>query len=399
MNSQYEADLRQIVEALEPVLPSRSGPYALHEPTFSVRDHELITTCLDQGWVSSAGAFVGQFEQALVDYTGATHAVAVVNGTAAMHLALHLVGVKPGDEVLMPALTFVATANAVSYCGATPHFLDSEPNSFGVDAHRAADYLKTALKRTALGVENRHTGRPVTALVAVHIFGHPGELDELSALCLDYGITFVEDAAESLGSFYKGRHTGRIGRMAALSFNGNKIITTGGGGAIMTDDEAIAQRARHLSTTAKLPHQWAYVHDEIGFNYRMPNLNAALGCSQMERLAEFVADKRALAQDYASALRNLRGARHVSEPQHTQSNYWLNALLLERDDPACRDRLLELLHERGIKARPLWTLMHHLPMYSACPRMDLSCAENLERRIINLPSSPGLARHGSAARR
>lgn len=383
--------LQELARRLETVLPPEHAPYPLHEPSFSERDRELVLNCLEEGWVSSVGEYVGKFESTLANYTGAGHVVAVVNGTAALHLALRLAGVGVGDEVLMPTVTFIATANAVTYCGAIPHFVDSEPYSLGVDAERLRQHLSATLKPSVNGPINKHTGRRVAALVAVHVFGHPADADALAAVCADFGIEFVEDAAESLGSFYKSLHSGLTGRLAALSFNGNKIITTGGGGAVVTNDVELAARAKHLSTTAKQPHPWAYEHDEVGFNYRLPNLNAALGCAQMERLPEFVSTKRILAQRYKGALAGLDMATFLVEPVYARSNYWLNAIVLERDEAVWRDKVLWFLHDKGIKARPLWGLMHHQPMFVHCPRMDLSCAESLERRMINLPSSAHLA--------
>lgn len=390
MEQRQHFRLMGLVDALQRVLPPGSGPYALHEPSFSDLEKQCVVQCIDEGWVSSAGRFIDQFEAELCRFTGVDYAVAVVNGTAALHLALHVAGVSAGDEVLIPALTFVATANAVHYCGAIPHFLDSNPIDFGIDPVGARRYLEDVVVIGKDGAVNRHTGRRIAALVAVHIFGHPSQIEELSRLCQEFGIQFIEDAAESLGSYYRGQHTGRFGMFAALSFNGNKVVTTGGGGAVLTSDETLSRKARHLATTAKRSHPWAYFHDDAGFNYRMPNINAALGCAQMARLPGFLADKRKLAETYRKELDGLDGIRFIDEPDQCRSNYWLNTILLDGDDVAFRDQILAALHERGIMARPLWTLLHRLPMYSHCPRTNLSCAENLERRLVNLPSSPFL---------
>lgn len=383
-------DIPGVLSALRRVLPS--GPVALHEPEFGDAERRYLQDCLDTGWVSSVGAYVDRFEADLAAYTGAARAVAVVNGTAALHICLKLVDVEPGDEVLIPALTFVATANAVHYCGAVPHFVDCEISSLGLDAAKLDAYLGDLARLDGGACRNRRTGACIRAVVPMHCFGHPVDMEGLLEVAARWRLEVVEDAAESLGSFRNGRHTGRFGRVAALSFNGNKILTTGGGGAILTDDEALAQRARHLTTTARVAHRWSFVHDEVGYNYRLPNLNAALGCAQLERLPEMLADKRRLAAAYAGALEGVAGVRFVHEPPHCQSNYWLNGILLERADTDARDALLEASNADGIMTRPAWTLMHRLPMHAACPRMPLDCAEDIEARLINLPSSARLGR-------
>lgn len=380
-----------VLDAVRRALRRDRGPVALHEPEFRGREQQYLAECITTGWVSSVGAFVDRFEAMLAEYTGARHAVATVNGTAALQVCLLLAGVRPGDEVLVPALTFIATANAVSYAGATPHFVDSEERTLGVDAGRLEAYLREVAERAGDGCRNRRTGAPIRALMPMHTFGHPVDLDGLAAVCERWGIVLVEDAAESLGSTYRGRHTGNFGRVAGLSFNGNKVLTTGGGGAILSNDAEIGRRAKHLTTTARLAHKWSFLHDEIGYNYRLPNINAALGCAQLERLPSVIERKRALAARYQDALRAVDGVRFAAEPEGTRSNYWLCTLLLDRPDAAQRDAILETLNAAGFGARPAWTLMHHLPMYAACPRMSLEGAEALERRIVNLPSSAALA--------
>lgn len=380
----------QIVDALRQTLGPPAATIALHEPEFAGREWEYVKDCLDTGWVSSVGAYVDRFERDLQAFTGVAHAVATSNGTSALHLCLLLAGVQPGEEVLMPALTFVATANAVSYAGAVPHFVDSEARSLGVDAEALGRYLdEVAELRDGLCL-NRLTGRVMRALVVMHVFGHPADMDALAELARRWRLTLVEDAAESLGSWYKGRHTGRLAPLAALSFNGNKVITTGGGGAVLTEDAALARRAKHLSTTARVPDRWNFVHDEVGYNYRLPNLNAALGCAQLERLPDMLARKRALALRYARAFAAMPGCGIVLEPDYGTSNYWLVALRLHGADMARRDAVLAALNEAGYMSRPLWTLMHRLPMYAGCPRMPLPVAEALERQVINLPSSARL---------
>jgi len=379
-----------IIAAMRRVVPLGSVRAALHEPLIGGAAWAYVKDCLDTGWVSSAGAYVDRFEESLAAFTGIPNVVAVVNGTAALHMCLLAAGVRAGDEVLVPTLTFVATANAVAYCNAVPHFIDSERRTLGVDAEKLARYLEEITVQDGGLCMNKRTGRVLRAVVAMHTFGHPVNLDALAAVCERFHLVLIEDAAESLGSYYKGRHTGSRGRVAALSFNGNKIVTTGGGGAILTQDAVLAAEIRHLTTTAKVPHPWAYEHDRTGYNYRMPNLNAALGCAQLEQLPDLLARKRALARQYAEAFREVPGVQFFEEPSFAQSNYWLNALLLDAPGAAGRDALLAATNEAGFQTRPCWTPMHHLPMYDACPRMDLATAEDLAARLINIPSSPAL---------
>jgi perosamine synthetase len=378
----------QVVKAIHDVVGP--GPVALHEPTFNGNEWLYLKECLDSTFVSSVGKFVDRFEGDLAGFTGAKHAVAVVNGTAALHIALKLIGVKTNDEVLIPALTFVATANAVYYCGATPHFVDSEVRTLGVDAGKLRDYLATCTEQHGQQCINRATGRVIRAVVPMHAFGHPVDLDGLLAVACDYNIGVVEDAAESLGSYYHGRHTGTFGRMGTLSFNGNKTITTGGGGAILTNDVELARHAKHLTTTAKLPHLWEYRHDEIGYNYRLPNLNAALGCAQLEQLAGRLASKRKLFARYQAAFAPVAGISLMEEPAACQSNYWLQTLLLDVDQEHQRDLILKATNDAGFMTRPVWGLMHGLAHFKDCPHMDLAGAESISRRLINIPSSAGL---------
>jgi perosamine synthetase len=380
-----------VLDAARQVVPARSGKVALHEPEFRGNESRYLQECLDSGWVSSAGTFVDRFEEMLAEATKANHAVAVVNGTAALHVCLLVAGVQRNDEVLVPTLTFIATANAISYVGAVPHFVDSEERTLGVDAAKLESYLQQSAELRDGLCRNRATGAVIRALVPMHAFGHPADIDALAALCGRWHLALIEDAAESLGSWYKGRHTGTFGRVGALSFNGNKVVTSGGGGAILTDDSDLAGRAKHLTTTARLPHRWSFLHDQIGYNYRLPNINAALGCAQLERLPDMLARKRRLAARYVEAFSGVDGARIAVEPTGTTSNYWLITMLLSRSDLGLRDAILSSLNEHGLMARPVWTLMHRLPMYALCPRMDLGGAESLDARIVNLPSSPALA--------
>lgn len=382
--------IAETLAALRKVLGAHTPPLALHEPEFAGREWEYVKGCIDTGWVSSVGSYVDRFERDLAACTGVAHAVATSNGTSALHICLLLAGVKPGDEVLMPALTFIATANAASYANAVPHFVDSEAVSLGVDAAKLDAHLRECARIVDGECINRRTGAVIRALVVMHVFGHPADLDALADVAQRWRLVLIEDAAESLGSSYHGRHTGNVGLLSALSFNGNKVITTGGGGAVLTNDAALGRRAKHLTTTARTPHRWNFLHDEVGYNYRLPNLNAALGCAQLERLPSLLARKRALAQRYADAFATVEGARFLLEPEGTVSNYWLNAIVLDAVHEAQRDELLAALNDAGYMSRPLWTPMHRLPMYSPCPRGDLALAERMEARIVNVPSSAKL---------
>ena len=380
----------RVVEAVRDVLGRPDDMVMLHEPLFAGREWEYVKDCLDKGWVSSVGAYVDRFERDLAAYTGIANAIATSNGTAALHICLLVAGVEPRDEVLIPALTFIATANAVSYVGATPHFVDSETLSLGVDAQKLDEYLQQAATLVNGVCTNRTTGARITALMPMHVFGNPCDLDSLNAVAQRWHLALIEDAAESLGSTYRGRHTGNVGCVSALSFNGNKVVTTGGGGAVLTNDGALARRAKHLTTTARVPHRWSFLHDEVGYNYRLPNINAALGCAQLERLPAMLAQKRQLADRYATAFGSVAGIHVLRDPPHTRGNYWLNAILLDTASTAERDSVLLALNEAKFMARPVWTLLHRLTMYSSCPRMDLSVAESLDARIVNLPSSAKL---------
>ncbi|MEA2919470.1 MAG: perosamine synthetase [Bradyrhizobium sp.] len=390
-NRHAELDVRAVVDAVDTVLASATRPVALHEPRLGARERELVLDCIDTNWVSSAGKYVTQFEQMVAAATGARHAVATVNGTAALHAALLLEGVKPDDEVMLPAITFVATANAVSHAGAIPHFVDSSWDTLGLDPVALDAHLEQISVRRNGELVNKQTGRRLRAIVPVHIFGHPVDMAPLLAVASKYGLVVVEDATESLGSTWKGQACGTFGHSAVLSFNGNKIITTGGGGMILTSDDEHARHARHFTSTAKKSHAWSFDHDEIGYNYRLPNINAALGCGQMERLSAMVEAKRELAERYLTVFNGFPNARIYREPQGARSNYWLNTLVLDRQFAPERDRLLSALHANGVHARPLWTPMHLLPMYLNCPRSRLPVAEDIHARCINLPSSPFLA--------
>ena len=379
---------QSIVLAIKSVVGD--GPLALHEPRFHGNEWSYLKECLDSTFVSSVGKFVDRFEDDLANFTGAKRAVAVVNGTAALHVALRLAGVEPGDEVLLPALTFIATANAVAYCQATPHFVDSEERSLGMDAVALREYLLTITEIRNGQCVNRKTGRIIRAMVPMHTFGHPVDINALLAIAHDFHLQLIEDAAESLGSTVGGQHTGTFGLMGTLSFNGNKTITTGGGGAILTNDVELGKRVKHITTTAKLPHRWNFVHDEVGFNYRLPNLNAALGCAQLEQLPGFLRDKRRLFEQYQAAFANVLGVHLVAEPAGSSSNYWLQTLLLDAAHADQRDAVLAATNDAGLMTRPIWALMNRLPMDASSPSAPLPVAESLEQRVINIPGSSGL---------
>jgi perosamine synthetase len=377
----------QVVGAIQSVVGTSA---VLHEPRFNGNEWKYLKECLDSTFVSSVGKFVDRFESDLAAYIDVKHVVAVVNGTSALHVALKLAGVKPGDEVLVPALTFVATPNAVSYCGAIPHFVDSEERTLGIDPHALREYLKSISEIRNGQCINKATDRVIRAIVPMHVFGHPVDIEGIMAVAQGYHLALVEDAAESLGSTYRGRHMGTFGLMGALSFNGNKTITTGGGGAIITNDSVLAKHAKHLTTTAKVSHRWNYVHDETGYNYRLPNINAALGCAQLEQLGGFLESKRKLFERYKSAFSNVPQVNIIAEPTGCTSSYWLQTLMLDESAVDQKDAILAEANDAGLMTRPVWMPMHRLAPYLGCPKMRLPVAESLEQRLINLPSSAQL---------
>lgn len=378
-----------IIERIRDVVGSER--VSLHEPSLKGNELAYVTECIQTGWVSSVGSFVDRFERDLATYTGTSHAVVVSNGTSALQIALHLTGVRQNDEVLVPALSFVATANAVRHNGAWPHFVDSEARTLGLDPFALDSYLTEIGERREDGFYNQRTGRRIAAIVPMHTFGHPVDMSQLAKVAARHSIPIIEDAAESLGSFLDDKHTGNVGVCAALSFNGNKIVTSGGGGAIITNDPELARRAKHLTTTAKLPHPWAFFHDEVAYNFRLPNLNAALGCAQLERIGTFVEAKRELAHRYAEAFADIEGATLFLERPGTRVNYWLQTLILSEAHAGQRDEVLKATNAVGLMTRPVWELLSSLPMYRNCPTAPLPVAYALARRIINIPSSPQLA--------
>lgn len=376
---------QMVVEAIGSVLGQRK--VSLHEPSFEGNEWKYVKECLDSTFVSSVGKYVDRFESDLATYTGAKHAVAVVNGTAALHVALMLAGVRHGDEVIVPALTFAATAAAVTYCGAIPHFADSDASTLGMNVEALRRHLERIADVRDGRCINKETGRAIKVIVPMHTFGHPVDIVGLLEVAERFSLQVVEDAAESLGSTVTGRHTGTFGAIGTLSFNGNKTITTGGGGAILTDSPEIAARAKHLTTTAKVPHQWEYVHDAVGYNYRLPNINAALGCAQLERMPQFLQAKRRLFEAYRQAFATFPGGDIFAEPPGCSSNYWLQTLVLRDRYADDLQKILGATNAAGYMTRPAWRLMHELGPYSGCPRMNLPVAESLQRRIVNLPSS------------
>ena len=369
------------------------GEHNLHVPDLTDYEREMVSRCFDEGFVSSMGEMIPLFEDQIKNYTGAQHAVAMASGTAALHIALVTVGVKPEDEVLVPALTFVATGHAILYTGATPHFIESHPHGFGLDIEALRAHLEKISRINDNGeCINTQTGRVIRALVPVHIFGHLNQPEALRSLANDFGLIMVEDAAEALGSWSSGTHAGLFGHAGILSFNGNKTITTGGGGCLITMDDKIAKLARHLSTTAKQPHRYDYYHDQIGYNYRMNNLNAGLGVAQMDRLDALLEDKKRLRNSYAASFDGIEGLRFYTHDDDTTSNYWLQTLLLDKTDLDKRNAILDNLHDNGLFMRPIWRLLNTLPAFSGCPSMTLNTAQILTHCIINLPSSSALGR-------
>jgi perosamine synthetase len=397
MSTAVSYSVQAVLETIQQVVgaSSQEQPIGLHEPDFrGTQAWAYVKDCLDTGWVSTAGSWVSRFEQQLCAITGASYAVAVSNGTVALRLGLHLVGVGPGDEVLLPPLSFVASANAVAHLGAVPQFVDVEPTSLGLCPNALAERLEAVAVRRDGQLVNRESGRRIAAVLPVHVFGHPAPVDQLRVVADAWGLPMVEDAAEALASWRGGTHCGLFGAVGTLSFNGNKLITTGGGGALLSNNAELAQLARHLSTTAKCPHPWAFEHDAVGWNDRLPNLNAALGVAQLEDLDRRLQAKRQLAERYAEAFAALEGIELVAEPPSCRSNHWLVSLRLTARDPAeaeaQRLQLLEAAHGAGLLLRPIWTPLQQLTMYQACPAGPLPVANDQAPRLLNLPSSPQL---------
>jgi len=414
-------NFQPIIDFIRSLFPDRDF-IPLHEPFLGRNEKKYVLDCIESTFVSSVGKYVDRFEEMIKDYTGAQYAVATVNGTAALHMALMLAGVKPCDLVLTQPLTFVATCNAISYCGAEPVFIDIDRKTLGLSADALENWLKKNVEIVEKGLESldgivlrglagldtqptqptqpsklsqpsqpesiclhKETKRRITACVPMHTFGHPCEIDRIVEICNSYHIPVVEDAAESIGSYFRGQHTGTFGKLGILSFNGNKTITTGGGGMILTNDAELGKLAKHLTTQAKKPHPWKFEHDQIGYNYRLPNINAALGCAQMENLAEILMNKRKTAQAYKEFFSELKDIEFISESENSQSNYWLNAILFH--DKNERDEFLKQTNENKIMTRPAWTLMNELEMFRNAIHDDLSISEEIADRLVNIPSS------------
>jgi aminotransferase in exopolysaccharide biosynthesis len=357
----------------------------LHEPIFNQNEKKYVLECIDSTFVSSVGKFVTKFEEEICKFTESKYAIACMNGTAALHISLVATGVKRDDEVITQALTFVATANAIKYCGAHPIFLDSDEDNLGLSPSALKEFLDiNAEIRDDGSCYNKNTGRRIKACVPMHVFGNPVKLDELSSICKKFNIDIIEDCAESLGSYYKGKHTGITSKMAILSFNGNKIITCGGGGIVLTQDETIAKKLKHLTTTAKIPHSWDFQHDEVGYNYRMPNLNAALGCAQLESLEGFIDSKKNLFQIYSTHFNDLN-IELLGESPDSQSNFWLQAIMLENEEQ--RNEFLKQTNNSSVMTRPIWKLLPELLPYQNDIKDELKNAKSFAARVVNIPSS------------
>ena len=357
----------------------------LHEPRFIGNEKKYLNDCIDSTFVSSVGKYVDEFEKEFAKQVGSKYAVATVNGTSALHISLILAGVQTDDEVITQPLTFIATCNAISYIGAKPIFVDVDLDTMGLSPTSLKEFLENNCEIINNQCINKTTKKIIKACVPMHTFGHPCKIDEIKDICDEWNISLVEDAAESLGSYYKEKHTGTYGKLGAFSFNGNKIITSGGGGVIVTDDEELAIRAKHLTTTAKIPHKYEYVHDEIGFNYRMPNLNAALLVAQLEQLNIFLDSKRDLAFKYEEFFSDIDDIKFVIEPENSTSNYWLQAVIVK--DVKDRDNFLDFTNKNGVMTRPIWKLMNELDMFRNCQSADLKNSKYLEERVVNIPSS------------
>ena len=359
----------------------------LHEPFFSGNETRYLEACVSTNFVSSVGKFVSKFEKMLSELTGAKHVIATVNGTSALHLSLHCLGIRPKDEVLLPALTFVGSANSIRYCDGSPHFCDISEDDLNIDLDKLRDHLKFTVEKHHVYSINKYTNNRIAAIMPVHIYGQPVDMETLLSIASEYKITIIEDAAESLGSFLNKKHTGTFGKIGCLSFNGNKIVTTGGGGAILTDDDMLAKQIRHMSTTAKIAHPWELSHDEIGYNYRMPNINAALGCAQLELFPKLIENKRNLHMKYKKEFDSISWLRLISEKKESISNYWLNTIILKNNEDCFQKKLIEICHKEKIFLRPSWKPLHLLPMFQSCPKSELNIASFLQKKIINLPSS------------
>ena len=383
INKTASKTFTEIVNFIKSLYPNEN-PVPLHVPRFTGNEKKYVVDCIDSTFVSSVGRYVDKFEEMICEITSARFAIATVNGTCALQIALKLAGVQPGDEVITQPLSFVATANSIAHCGAKPIFLDVERETLGLDPSALKSFLQDHARIKENACYNKFTGNRITVCVPMHTFGHPCRIDEIVEICNHYHVALVEDAAESLGSLYQGKHTGTFGQFGIYSFNGNKTVTCGGGGVIVTNNEVLAKKSKHITTTAKLPHPYEYVHDMTGYNYRMPNLNAALACAQLEQLSAFIENKRELARRYQEFFGHL-DIPFIKEPEHTRSNYWLNAIIMP--DRKTRDEFLKATNEAGIMTRPVWRLLNKLDMYKDCQADAMGNAQWLEDRVVNIPSS------------
>lgn len=375
---------KKIIEKIRSIYGTE-GVIPLHEPRFIGNERKYVLDTIDSSFVSSVGEYVTRFEKDFANYVGLKYAVATVNGTAALQISLMLAGVNSGDEVLTQAITFVATGNAILYRNAKPVFLDVDKNTLGLSPEALKEFLTSKCEMRNDGFTyNQESGNKISACLPVHIFGHPVKIDLISEICKKWNISLIEDVAEALGSKYKGKHLGTFGKISAFSFNGNKIITTGGGGMIVTDDEIIAKKAKHLTTTAKLAHTWEYFHDDLGYNFRLPNINAALGCAQLEKVEDFVENKRRVAQEYANFFEKI-GLEFFKEPEDSRSNYWLNSILFSSENE--RNDFLKISNENGVMTRPIWSLLYKMPMFSGFQKEELPNSLMIEKLLVNIPSS------------
>jgi perosamine synthetase len=377
-----------IIKSIKEVIGK--GKHQLHEPSFSVREMHYVSKTIKTNFVSSAGTFVTSFEEKFKKYVKSKNAIAVVNGTQALYIALEACGIKRDDEVLVPSLTFVGTVNAIKYLGARPHFIDSKIDTFGIDCSKLEKYLKkiTVLKNGKY--INKKTKKIIKAIVPVHVYGHPCDIIEVINISKKFNLKVIEDAAEALGSFYKNKHVGTFGDVGCFSFNGNKIITTGGGGMVVLNNNSLAKKIKHLTTTAKLKHKWEYVHDKVGYNFRMPNINAALGLAQLERINIFLSAKRKLFNKYYLKLKKIKSVSLMKEPKYSKSNYWLQTIILDKSKASLKNKLLSNLHKQKIFSRPVWKLISELKPYKNCQKMNLSGSKEIYKRAINIPSSSDL---------
>ncbi len=376
----------KIIKALKILTKNKSKK--LHEPIFKGNEKKYLKQCIDSGYVSYKGKFVDIFENKILNYTRSKFAVPVINGTAALHTLLKIYNINSKHEVILPSISFVAAANAISYCNSTPNFVDSEMSTLGINPYKLKKYLKSTTKIINKKCINKKTGKIIKVLIAVHVFGMPCKILELKKICKEFNIILIEDAAEAVGSFYKGKHLGIFGDSAILSFNGNKTITTGGGGFILTKNKQIEKAAKHLTTTAKIKHKWEFLHDQVGFNYRMPNINAAVGCAQLENISRILRSKRKNFLYYKNLFKNEKNFFILNEQEKSKANFWLIALILKKPNLKVKNNVLNHLHKNGYECRPIWKPLHMLPMFKNSPRDSLSTAERIYASVINLPSSP-----------